>query len=99
MRGNMSKYVERIHTDRAEIARLESLVTQLPSEARVVLTLDDGSELRGTVPVQPTIQTFRDASEQEGANALLRLDDLQDPARQHHVWLDRIVKVTRLGSF
>ncbi len=95
----MSKYAERIHTDRTEIARLESLVTELPSEARVVLTLDDGSELRGTVSVQPTIQTFRNSDQQEGVNALLRLDDLDDPARQHHVWLDQIVKVTWLGSF
>ncbi len=95
----MSKYTERVHTDRSQIERLEALVTQLPSEARVVLVLDDGSELRGTVPVQPTIQTFRDASEQEGVNSLLRLDDLDDPARQHHLWLDQIRKVTLLGSY
>lgn len=95
----MAKYVERVHTDRTQIAALEALVTELPSEANVALTLDDGSELRGTVSVQPTIQTFRDASEREGVNSLLRLDDLQDPARQHHVWLDQIRKVTRLGSY
>jgi hypothetical protein len=86
----MTQYVERVHTDRAQIAALEALVAELPSEANVALTLDDGSELRGTVSVQPTIQTFRDASQQEGVNSLLRLDDLQDPARQHHVWLDQI---------
>lgn len=95
----MSKYAERIHTDRDEIARLESLVTQLQSEARVALTLDDGRELRGTVSVQPTLQTFRNASEQEGNNALLRLDDLKDPTQQHHVWLDQVRSVMQLGSF
>jgi len=95
----MSKYAERVHTDRTQIARLEALVTQLPAEARVALTLEDGSELRGTVPVEPAIQTFRDASEQEGINAWLRLDDLDDPARQHHVWLDQVRKVTRLGTY
>jgi hypothetical protein len=95
----MSKYAERVHTDATQIAQLEALVTQLPSEAKVVIELDDGSELRGAVPVQPTVQTFRDAEQREGINGLLRLDDLADPTRQHHVWLDRIRKVTRLGPF
>ncbi len=95
----MSKYAERVHTDATQIAQLEALVTQLPSEVKVVIELDDGSELRGTVPVQPTVQTFRDAEQREGINGLLRLDDLADPTRQHHVWLDQIRKVTRLGSF
>ncbi|AER57647.1 DUF3247 family protein [Pseudoxanthomonas spadix] len=95
----MSKYAERVHTDRNKIAELEALVTQLPSEARVALLLEDGRQLRGTVPVQPTVQIFRDAQEQEGVNALLRLDDLADPSHQHHLWLDQVRKVTPLGSF
>jgi Na+/phosphate symporter len=95
----MSKYAERVHTDPTQIAQLETLVTQLPSEARVLIELDDGRELRGTVPVQPTVQTFRDAEQREGINSLLRLDDLADPAQQHHLWLDQIRKITRLGSY
>jgi len=95
----MSKYAERVHTDATRIAQLEALVSHLPSEAKVVIELDDGSELRGAVPVQPTVQTFRDAEQREGVNSLLRLEDLADPARQHHVCLDQIRKVTRLGSY
>lgn len=93
----MSKYAERVHTDPERIAQLEALVPQLPAEARVLIELEDGSELRGSIPVRPTIQTFRDASEREGVNSLLRLDDLDDPSRQHHLWLDQISKVTSLG--
>ncbi len=95
----MSQLAQRVHTHRDEIARLETLVTQLPSEARVELTLEDGGQLRGTVAVQPTVQTFRDMDGQEGTNGLLRLDDLDDPAHQHVVWLDTVAKVETLGSF
>ncbi|SEM07936.1 Protein of unknown function [Pseudoxanthomonas sp. GM95] len=94
----MSKYAERVYTDATQIAQLEAWVTQLPSEARVAITLDDGSELQGVVPVQPTVQTFRDAEQREGINGLLRLEDLADPARQHHIWLDQIRKVIPLRS-
>lgn len=95
----MSKYADRVYTDQNKIAELEALVTQLPSEARVALLLEDGRELRGTVPERPTVQIFRDAREQEGVNAFLRLDDLADPSHQHQLWLDQVRKVTSLGSF
>lgn len=95
----MSQFADRVHTDRVQIARLETLVTELPSEAKVALTLTDGRTLRGTVSVQPTVQTFRDYDGQEGINALLRLDDAEDPAHQHYVWLDQVEKVTTLGTY
>ena len=69
------------------------------AEARVELTLEDGGQLRGTVAVRPTVQTFRDMDGQEGTNSLLRLDDLDDPAHQHVVWLDTVAKVEPIGSF
>lgn len=95
----MSQLADHVHTDPIEIARLETLITQLPSEARVVLTLDDGRELRGTVAVRPTVQLFRDYHGQEGNNALLRLDDADNPAHAQYVWLDQVRKVTPLGTF
>lgn len=92
----MAKYAKHVYTDQAQIAALEAWVTQLPDEARVQLTLDDGSRLLGTVAARPTIQAFRDEAENEGMNGLLRLDDLDSPVQQHLVWLDRIREVRPL---
>jgi len=92
----MGKYAKHVYTNQAQIAALESWVQQLPDEARVQLTLEDGSRLLGTVAVRPTVQTFRDEAENEGANGLLRLDDLDSPVQQHLVWLDTIREVRPL---
>jgi len=92
----MAKYAQHVYTDQAQIATLESWVTQLPDEARVQVTLDDGSRLLGTVAARPTVQTFRDEDENEGMNGLLRLDDLDEPVQRHLVWLDRIREVRPL---
>lgn len=92
----MAKYAEHVYTDQARIAALESRAGELPGLARVQLTLEDGSRLLGTVATQPTIQSFRDANDNEGMNALLRLDDLDTPVQQHLVWLDTIREVRPL---
>jgi len=64
----------------------------------VQVTLDDGSRVLGTVAVRPTVQSFRDEAENEGANGLLRLDDLDNPVQQHLIWLDTIREVRPLPS-
>ncbi|MGH8039550.1 MAG: DUF3247 family protein [Stenotrophomonas sp.] len=92
----MSRYAPTIHTDPADIAALEALLPQLKGQARVEITLDDGSRLLGTVAVQPTVQQYRDADENEGSNGQLRLDDLDTPVQQHVLWLDRICAVRAL---
>jgi hypothetical protein len=92
----MTKYTQHVYTGEAQIAALEAWIAQLPSEARVQVTLADGRRLLGTVPVQPTIQAFRDQDEQEGMNSLLRLDDLDTPVQQHRIWLDTIREVRTL---
>lgn len=94
----MGRYAEHIYTDRQDIQRLEDLITQLPSEAEVELTLTDGYRLCGTVAERPALQLYRDAQENEGNHGVLRLDDAQDPSKTHTVWLDRIQQVRRLGS-
>lgn len=72
----MSRYAPTIHTDPARIAALEALLPQLRGQTHVEITLDDGTRLLGTVAVQPTLQQYRDADENEGSNGQLRLDDL-----------------------
>lgn len=94
----MGKIADRIYTDQGDIARLEARTTHLPAEAIVELTMDDGRKLKGLVTVQPTVQTFRNAEGQEGANSLLRLDDLQHPGQSHYLWLDQVRDIFHLGS-
>ena len=94
----MTKIVERVHQDQVEIARLESLVVDLDDEAIVEVLLTDGTRRKGTVVVRPTVQTFRDTRGNEGINALLRLDDLEEPGKSHYLWLDTVAEVHHLGS-
>ena len=94
----MTAIAERVHTRQDEIALIESRIVELPDEAIVEILLDDGRRLKGVVTVRPTIQTFRDAEGQEGVNALLRLDDLEQPGYSHQVWLDRISDIFHIGS-
>ena len=92
----MSRYAPTIHTDPARIAALEALLPQLRGQARVEIILGDGTRVLGTVTVQPTLQQYRDAEENEGSNGQLRLDDLDTPVQQHLVWLDRIASIRHL---
>lgn len=94
----MSQLPPRIHRDRDEVAVIEDRILHLHDEARMRLTLRDGRVVAGTVSVRPTIETFRDADGEEGHNALLRLDDLDDPAVPHYVWVGEIVEMERLGT-
>src|SRR2546430_1476648 len=74
-RSPMSRIAPRIHTDPAQIARLEALLPQLEGETQVELTLHDGRRLLGTVAVKPTVQQYRNDAGDEGSNGQLRLDD------------------------
>ncbi len=84
---------ERVCSQPADIARIESWITRLPDEARVVIELADGTQVEGVVAVRPTIQQFRDADGGEGVNARARIDDARGHA--HYLWLDGIVAVHR----
>lgn len=94
----MSNTAERVHTDQAQIARLEERVSQLDDEAVVELRLVDGTTVTGVVAVRPSVQTFRDAEGREGTNAYVRIDDQDQPERWQYIWLDQIERITRLGS-
>lgn len=92
----MSRIAPRIHTDPAQIARLEALLPQLDGETQVELTLLDGRRLLGTVAVRPTVQQYRNDAGDEGSNGQLRLDHYDTPVQQHHVWLDEIASIRQL---
>ncbi len=92
----MSRTAPTVYTHADDIERLKALLPQLPDEARVEVTLKDGTRVLGTVAVRPTVQQYRDAEENEGSNGELRLDDLDTPVQQHHVWLDQIAAIREL---
>jgi hypothetical protein len=94
----MTKIAERVHQEQAEIAAIEARIGELDDEAIVEITLTDGTRHQGTVTARPTVQTFRDAQGNEGANSLLRWDDLEHPGQSHYQWVDRIAEVRHLGS-
>ncbi|ASR44640.1 hypothetical protein BEN78_15985 [Xanthomonas citri pv. mangiferaeindicae] len=94
----MSQTPPRIHVARTEIDALERNIALLHDEAIVQVTLTDGMQVEGVVSVRPTLETFRTADGDEGHNARLRLDDLEDPTVPHYVWVGDIVAIEQIGS-
>ncbi len=94
----MSHTPTRIVTSDADIAHLAALIEVLHDAANVRVLLDDGAELTGTVSARPTIEIFRDVAGNEGHNSLLRLDDPQNPASPHYLWLDAVRDVIDDGA-
>jgi hypothetical protein len=109
----MARVAPRVYLAAGDIARLESIATQLPQDACVQVSLEDGRQLAGMVSATPTVQAFFDPRGVEGMNALLRLDACFDdagfddagmdetrlhPAGIHDVWLDEIAAIARLPN-
>lgn len=96
----MGRLADRVHTDPAEVARIEALIAALPNGAHVALRLDDGREVNGVVAARPIAQLFFDATGTEGTNAVVRIEDraLDRPeqAGWWDVWVDSIVSLHRL---
>lgn len=94
----MGRQAPEILVSRADVARIEELVTKLPSQARVRIRLRNGRVLAGTVIERPAAQMFEDASGAEGMNAVVRLDDPAAPPWTVYVWLSDIAAVDRIDD-
>lgn len=92
----MALYAPHVYSDPMRIALLEALLGELADRARVILVLQDGIRVAGTVTTRPALQHFFDHNEQPGVNATVRLDDLERFSQQHVVWLDSICEVRRV---
>jgi len=92
----MGRNAAKVYVDPGDIARLERLVTELPSQAQVQVVLHNGDVLSGTVTERPALQLYENAEGAAGFNAELRLDDPQAPPWQAYVWLGDIERVERL---
>lgn len=91
----MIQYAPHVYSDPLRIALLEALLGRLVERERVVLVLQSGNRVAGTVSARPSLQHFFDHNEQSGVNATVRLDDLGRCSQQHVVWLDSICEVLR----
>ncbi|WP_222565822.1 DUF3247 family protein [Novilysobacter antarcticus] len=96
----MSRQAARVHTDPAEIARIQEHIEQLPGGAHVSLLMEDGEEIEGIVVARPSAQLFFSPEGIEGTNAKVRLVQpamyQPESVANTDVWLDRIVLVRRL---
>ena len=92
----MGRNAAKVYVEPGDVARIERLVAELPSLARVRVTLRNGEVLSGTVTERPALQLYEDAQGSEGFNAELRLDDPVAPPWQAYVWLGDIERVERL---
>ena len=92
----MGRNAAKVYIEPDDIARLERLVTALPSQAQVHVVLQNGDVLSGTVTERPALQLYENALGAEGFNAELRLDDPRAPPWHAYVWLGDIERVERL---
>lgn len=94
----MGRHAPQVYTLAADIARIEGLVTQLPSDAHVCIVLRDGARYSGVVSERPALQLFEDAHGVEGMNAQVRLDDPAAPTWTRYLWLGDVARVESLPS-
>lgn len=94
----MKEVPQLVYTQQEDLERLEARIVELPDEAVVRIQLRDGQQVEGVVTVRPSMQVFRNAEGVEGFNAVVRIDDRQNPARSYYLWMDQISEILRLGS-
>ena len=90
--------VDNACTDPAAIARIESLIANLPANARVRLLMIDGSRCQGRVSVRPTVETVRDHNGVEGINARVALELNDQASDERLIWLDQVQRIEHLDS-
>ena len=92
----MSRSASKVYTAQSDIERLQRLVVELPSQARVTITTEDGKIVSGTVTERPVVQQFDGPVGSHGVNGQVRLDEPDAPHWQAYIWLGDIRCVHRL---
>lgn len=93
----MGRTAERVYTKPSDIARIEALTAELPSNAQVTIVCKDGATYTGTVAERPIAQLYFDDAGKEGFNAVVCLEDEGADAGRT-LWLDGIAEVRKLDS-
>lgn len=78
------------------IARIESLIANLPANGRVRLFMSDASQCEGRVSVRPAVETVRDHGGVEGINASVTLECGDRAIDQRLIWLDQVERIEHL---
>jgi hypothetical protein len=95
----MTRIAPSIFVEPEDVQRLNELVEQLPINARVRIIDHSGKAWVGIVTVTPTVQMFRDPSDdREGVNGVVNLEDPQQPGWHGNVWLGDIAAIEHLDS-
>ncbi len=94
----MVRRADRVHTRQEEIERLTSLCDAFEEEEHVTVTLANGAAVSGVVVAKPGLQTFLDHSDNEGVNAVLKLDNIGGMGVVRYFWLDDVVDVAHRPS-
>jgi hypothetical protein len=95
--AEMARTANRVFTGKGDIDRIESLAVELPSHARVRITLRNGDAISGTVCQRPAAQLFEDAAGNRGINAIVRLADPNVPVWDVYLWLGDIDRIETLA--
>jgi hypothetical protein len=95
--SRMNASVNHQHGEPADVSRIENLVSQLPSQARVRITMRNGDVFTGTVTERPATQLIRRGVADESINAMVRLDDPAAPPWNVYLWLSDIERVEMVG--
>jgi len=95
----MNAFANNARGDFAGAARIEDLVMQLPSQARVRITMRNGDVFTGTVTERPATQLIRSGvAADESIDAMVRLDDPAAPPWNVYLWLSDIERVEKVGA-
>jgi len=94
----MSRIARDVFTEPAAVARIEQLACELPTHARVRITLRDGDVYTGTVTERPAVMIFDDSQGNCGVNGLVRFDTPESPPSDTYLWLSDIARVEPLGE-
>lgn len=90
--------VDNAYTDPTTIARIESLIANLPANGLVRLTTIDGNQCEGRVNMRPAVETVRDHGGVEGINARLALECGDHASDMRLIWLDQVQRIEHLDS-
>lgn len=94
----MSRVAPHVHTDAAQIARLETIAQRLSQDSRVAITCKDGRVVHGIVSATPSMQVFFDPQGREGLNAVVQIEVGVGGGDVQSVWLDHIREVATLPN-
>ncbi len=93
---DMARNAAHVVSAPSDVMRIEQLVVELPSQARVRITQRNGEVFTGTVTERPALQVFETCDGGVGLNAQVRLDDPAAPPWTVYLWLGDIAKVERI---